>query len=126
MLGMWTAKYSASQACIYNVYATTNLTVSAGFLSGPNAVHLNNVSQQLMENVPSYFVAHANGLPCPGTLKNLQVYENAQLIYSNSLRTRYNCAYEKYLGLVTCSSASVYFYKVCTYTHIILILCLKN
>ena len=114
MKGTWSIAYSASTACLYIAMGTTNVTISAGFVSGQlkNAIHMDTPAKSIIENVPSYFVAHANTLPCPGQIQTLNIYENANLIWATSAKTRYNCGYEKYFGMITCSQLAAYYYKI--------------
>jgi uncharacterized protein YegL len=114
--GRYFATFSASgtTGCFFAVYSGpgSQLAILGGFVSGSAAVHNDKPSPVLTEHVPSYFVAHADGLPCPGKIAYLQVFAQFQLIWSSPAQTRYNCAYETYFGLINCDSTQNYHYKM--------------
>ena len=110
--GIWTVHFSSPQGCVVFVLAQTPLTINEGILYGKNAIIGDNPQRALPENVPSYFVAHANNLACPGAISFLEVYEQTLLVFSKSANMRYNCSYEAFFGLIDCTYQNSYYYKL--------------
>ena len=108
--GDYLVQYSADIAtCSLMIRANTDLTISSGFTSGDDAIHDDDpMLGSLSEYTKSTYVAHVNGLGCPGHLSVVNVYLNGQLQpESGALKpqTRYGCAYDYYAGPVYCSAA---------------------
>ncbi len=110
---MWNAAYSGDiYACQFIALGKTDLTITQGFVSGQNSINSDNVSPFINSGVPTYFVAHPYGLPRPGMITYLEIYENYNLVWASKAQLRYHCAYETYFGIIYCNIASNYFYRV--------------
>lgn len=95
-------QFSARQSCVNFVMGRTTMTINDGFVLDPtldavyNKLYVPPVLPILpmpsirvvQEGYTAYPVAHANGLDCPGSIKSMDVYENAQLIWTSQAQTR--------------------------------------
>ncbi len=112
MPGTWFAKYNSAAPCLFVASANTSLAISGGFVAGNKAIHSDNPSTNTSVGVPTYYVAHASGLPCPGKIQFLEVFQGPNVVFQSMAQTRYHCGYEKFFGVITCNQAGYYLYQV--------------
>jgi hypothetical protein len=110
--GRFYATISAQTSCLFQAFAQTNFTVSAGFTYGARAINNDSPVAVLNEFQIATMVMSLNNLPAPGSAYLTEVFSQDAIVAGYDIKTRYGCAYSLYAGPVVCDSTQNWYFKL--------------